>query len=133
MVKVFFELETVEEAQALLAKVAGNDEVKPTKKTKKGKVADAEIEEDAEEVQDTEEDGSGDDPVGENADTDGDSSDEGGDGPTLAEVMEAFKKFVKKHKGNKTPAFTILKKFKAKTPNDLGEKHYEKVIQLLKK
>jgi hypothetical protein len=54
------------------------------------------------------------------------------DGPTLAVVMDAFKKFIKKHKGDKSKAIPILKKFKVKSPNDLEESDYPAVLKLLK-
>lgn len=69
----------------------------------------------------------------EDDDDDTDDDDESNDGPTMAEVLAAFKTFTKKNKGNKKPAIAILKKFDVKSPSELEEEDFGKVMKLLTK
>lgn len=108
------------------------DKAPPKKKgSKKGKQKPDEDDEDddSDDGDDSDDDDSDDDAD----DDDGDDDSDDDDGPTLAQVMDAFKKFVKKNKGDKKKAIPILKQFKVKSPNDLKEKDYAKVIKLLSK
>lgn len=90
-----------------------------TRRSGKGKVR-ASSTDDDEDEDDTEDDD-------EDDDTDED------DGPTMAMVMSAFKAFTKKNKGNKKPSIAILKKFNVKSPSELDEEDFDKVLKLLKK
>lgn len=53
------------------------------------------------------------------------------DGPTLAEVMDAFKKYVKKNDGDKKSVIPILKKLGVKSPSEIDENDYARALKLL--
>lgn len=63
-------------------------------------------------------------------DTDTDDTDDD-DGPTLANIMEGFKALNKKNKGDKAASIKILKRFGVKSPNELDQSDYPKVMKLL--
>lgn len=98
-----------------------------TRSSKKGKGTKASKVEDEDTLPESD-----DDDMSIDGEEDSSGDDEEQNGPTLALVMEAFKKFVKKHKGDKGPAIKVLKKFKVKSPSELDESDYAAVIKALK-
>lgn len=108
------------------------EETKPKSKRGSKKSKQKQAEDDDDDSDEDESDDDSDEDDGDESDV-GDDDEDDDDGPTLAQVMSAFKSFVKKHKGDKKKAIPILKQFKVKSPNDLKEKDYAKVIKLLSK
>lgn len=102
------------------------DEIEDTKPAKQGRKAKP-VEED------DDDDGSIEDDDGEDAEAD-DSFDEEieEDEVTLAQVMKAFKPWSKLPKAKQAPAFKVLAKFKAKSPQGLKEKNYPAVLKAMK-